>query len=95
MREPRPRRLHDGDLLRAGLLPGHEAPLEPRERFNVFIGDNGQGKTNLLEAIFVVATLRSFRTSKLADLVAFVASPRGRHISGQALSVCGDTNMLG
>jgi len=45
--------------------------LEPRERFNVFIGDNGQGKTNLLEAIFVVATLRSFRTSKLADLVAF------------------------
>jgi DNA replication and repair protein RecF len=45
--------------------------LEPRERFNVFVGDNGQGKTNLLEAIFVVATLRSFRTSKLADLVAF------------------------
>jgi DNA replication and repair protein RecF len=45
--------------------------LEPRERFNVFVGDNGQGKTNLLEAIFVVATLRSFRTSKLTDLVAF------------------------
>jgi len=45
--------------------------LEPRERFNVFIGDNGQGKTNLLEAIFVVAALRSFRTSRLADLVAF------------------------
>ena len=45
--------------------------LEPRERFNVFVGDNGQGKTNLLEAIFVVATLRSFRTSKLAELVAF------------------------
>jgi DNA replication and repair protein RecF len=45
--------------------------LEPRERFNVFVGDNGQGKTNLLEAIFVVATLRSFRTSKLADMIAF------------------------
>jgi DNA replication and repair protein RecF len=43
--------------------------LEPRERFNVFAGDNGQGKTNLLEAIFVVAALRSFRTSlpPLAD----------------------------
>jgi len=37
----------------------------------VFSGDNGQGKTNLLEAIFVVATLRSFRTAKLADLIAF------------------------
>ena len=31
---------------------------------------------------------------ELADLVAFVASPRGRMISGQSLSVCGDTNML-
>jgi DNA replication and repair protein RecF len=45
--------------------------LEPRERFNVFSGDNGQGKTNLLEAIFVVAALRSFRTARLADLLAF------------------------
>ena len=45
--------------------------LEPRARFNVFIGENGQGKTNLLEAIFAVATLRSFRTSKLAELIAF------------------------
>ena len=32
--------------------------LEPRERVNVFVGHNGQGKTNLLEAIYVVATLR-------------------------------------
>lgn len=50
-------------------------PLElvPRERFNVFVGDNGQGKTNLLETIYVVASLRSFRTAKLADLVAFGA----------------------
>jgi DNA replication and repair protein RecF len=47
--------------------------LEPRARFNVFVGDNGQGKTNLLEAIYVVATLRSFRTSKPADLIAFGA----------------------
>jgi DNA replication and repair protein RecF len=45
--------------------------LSPRERFNVFVGDNGQGKTNLLEAIYVISTLRSFRTSKLNDLIAF------------------------
>jgi DNA replication and repair protein RecF len=37
----------------------------------VFSGDNGQGKTNLLEAIFVIATLRSFRTARLSDLIAF------------------------
>jgi DNA replication and repair protein RecF len=47
--------------------------LAPRERFNVFVGDNGQGKTNLLEAIYAVAALRSFRTSRLADLIAFGA----------------------
>jgi DNA replication and repair protein RecF len=47
--------------------------LAPRERFNVFSGDNGQGKTNLLEAIFVIATLRSFRTARLSDLIAFGA----------------------
>jgi DNA replication and repair protein RecF len=47
--------------------------LTPRERFNVFVGDNGQGKTNLLEAIYAVSALRSFRTSKLADLIAFGA----------------------
>jgi DNA replication and repair protein RecF len=38
-------------------------------RFNVVAGDNGQGKTNLLEAVYVVATSRSFRTSKLSELV--------------------------
>lgn len=32
---------------------------------------------------------------QLADLVVFAASPRARTISGQSLSVCGDTNMLG
>lgn len=47
--------------------------LEPSARFNVFSGDNGQGKTNLLEAVFVVATVRSFRTSQLTDLIAFGA----------------------
>lgn len=34
----------------------------------VFTGRNGQGKTNLLEAIFFLSVLRSFRTSKTGDL---------------------------
>ena len=32
---------------------------------------------------------------QLADMVVFTASPRAKTISGQAISVCGDTNMLG
>jgi DNA replication and repair protein RecF len=43
--------------------------LELGGRFNVLSGDNGQGKTNLLEAVYVLATSRSFRTGKLVDLV--------------------------
>ncbi len=35
---------------------------------NIFIGSNGQGKTNLLESIFFISMLRSFRTSKIKDL---------------------------
>ncbi len=50
-----------------------DVQLAPRDRFNVFVGNNGQGKTNLLEAIYAVATLRSFRTTKLSDLLAFGA----------------------
>lgn len=35
----------------------------------VFCGPNGQGKTNYLEAIGVLGTLRSFRTARSAELV--------------------------
>ena len=44
--------------------------IEPGPRFNVLSGDNGQGKTNLLEAIYAVCSLRSFRASRLRDLIA-------------------------
>ena len=38
-------------------------------RANVFLGDNGQGKTNLLEAIYFLATTRSFRTPRVVNLL--------------------------
>jgi NAD(P)-dependent dehydrogenase (short-subunit alcohol dehydrogenase family) len=48
------------------------------------------------KVMFSYTSLKEYVTpQQLADLVAFVASPRGKMISGQALSVCGDTNMLG
>mgnify|MGYP002628852540 CR=1 FL=1 len=45
--------------------------LLPHVRFNIVEGDNGQGKTNLLEAIYLLAGLRSFRTTRLAECVRF------------------------
>jgi DNA replication and repair protein RecF len=37
--------------------------------FNVFVGENAQGKSNLLEAIYLLATSKSMRGSKDDDLV--------------------------
>jgi DNA replication and repair protein RecF len=47
--------------------------LEPHPRFNVLSGDNGQGKTNVLEAIYLLGTLRSFRAGKTEEMVRFGA----------------------
>jgi len=47
--------------------------IEPHPRFNVLHGDNGQGKTNLLEAIYLVGTLRSFRAARTEEMVRFGA----------------------
>jgi len=45
------------------------AQLDTNARFVVLHGDNAQGKTNLLEAAWTLATLRSFRESRLKRLV--------------------------
>jgi DNA replication and repair protein RecF len=52
--------------------------LTPSPRVTVLFGQNGQGKTNVLEAIYYVATLRSFRTSRPADLIRNGAGADGR-----------------
>lgn len=38
---------------------------------NILVGENGQGKTNWLEAIGVLASTRSFRTARLQDALNF------------------------
>ena len=42
--------------------------LEFADGINVFLGANGQGKSNLLEAIYFLSILRSFRCSKVKNL---------------------------
>lgn len=38
---------------------------EPGERHNLLLGPNGAGKTSVLEALYTLATTRSFRTARL------------------------------
>ncbi len=45
--------------------------LEPEDGTTVLYGKNAQGKTNLLEAVYVGATSKSPRTSKDRDLIRF------------------------
>lgn len=50
--------------------------LEPAEtafhpNANLVVGRNGQGKTNLLEAIYFLATTKSFRTAKVSSVFRF------------------------
>ena len=46
---------------------------DPAPGLNIFIGDNAQGKTNLLEAIFMLAAGNSFRNATDANLVNYEA----------------------
>lgn len=45
--------------------------IEPHGGINVILGENAQGKTNLLEAIYVVANGRSFRGARDGELVTY------------------------
>jgi DNA replication and repair protein RecF len=47
---------------------------DPRAALNVLYGQNAQGKTNLIEALYFAGTFRSFRTTQPADLIARGAS---------------------
>jgi DNA replication and repair protein RecF len=38
---------------------------------NIIFGENGQGKTNWLEAIYLLATTKSFKTAKLTETINF------------------------
>ena len=61
--------------------------LDPLASLNVLYGQNAQGKTNLIEALYFAATFRSFRTTQLADLI-------GRDASEARLTVAVETRDL-
>ena len=39
--------------------------------FNLIYGKNGQGKTSLIEAVYFLATGKSFRTKKVKDITSY------------------------
>ena len=45
--------------------------IKLNENINVFFGDNAQGKTNIIESIFLCSIGKSFRTNKEKELIKF------------------------
>ena len=48
-----------------------EQEIELYDKINIFYGDNAQGKTNILEAIYICALGKSFRTKREKELIKF------------------------
>lgn len=48
-----------------------EVDIDLNEDLNIFIGDNGQGKTNLLESIYLCSIGRTFRLNSENELINF------------------------
>jgi len=62
--------------------------IEWGPRLNIIYGNNGQGKTNWLEAIYLLARSKSFRTQRLQEAIRFgeqIAVVRGTVTAGQDL----------
>ena len=62
--------------------------IEWGPRLNIIYGNNGQGKTNWLEAIYLLARSKSFRTQRLQEAIRFneeIAVVRGIVTTGQDL----------
>lgn len=73
----------------------HEIVIKPYHRFNIISGHNGAGKTNLLESIYFLGALRSFRTTFRSELIgpfSEYATVNGV-FEGSVASVCCDINI--
>jgi NAD(P)-dependent dehydrogenase (short-subunit alcohol dehydrogenase family) len=77
------------------LLPGIVAGDRQKRVLDAKAKARGVSYEEMEKIAFSFTSIKEYVTpQQLADMVVFVASPRGKTISGQSLSVCGDTNML-
>lgn len=77
------------------LLPGIVAGERQQRVLNAKAQARGVSFEEIERNAFAATSIKQYVTAEqLADYVVFLASPRAATVSGQALSVCGDTNML-
>jgi NAD(P)-dependent dehydrogenase (short-subunit alcohol dehydrogenase family) len=78
------------------ILPGLVAGDRQRRVLAAKAQQRGISFSEMESIAFSFTSLKEYVTpEQIADQIVFMCSPRGRTISGQAISICGDTQMLG
>lgn len=78
------------------VLPGLVAGDRQRRVLESKAQQRGISFTQMEQTAFSYTSIKEYVTpQQLADQIIFMCSPKGRTISGQAISICGDTQMLG
>ena len=76
-------------------MPGLVAGDRQRRVLEAKAQQKGVSFAEVEAQAFQYTSIKSYVPAQaIADQILFLASERGRHISGQSLSVCGDTRML-
>jgi DNA replication and repair protein RecF len=75
-----------------GLRNLRAVDLQPAPELTVVQGENGQGKSSLLEAVYLLATGRSFRTRRTREAVAWEAG-RPARIAGEISTRLGENRL--
>ena len=85
-----------GDGIRVNaILPGIVSGDRQRRVMEAKAQQQGRSVTDVEAEAFSYTSIKDYVTpEQVADQIVFLASPKGRTISGQAISICGDTKML-
>ena len=78
------------------ILPGLVAGDRQRRVLESKAQQRGISFAEMERTAFSYTSIKDYVTpQQIADQIVFMCSPKGRTISGQAISICGDTQMLG
>jgi NAD(P)-dependent dehydrogenase (short-subunit alcohol dehydrogenase family) len=78
------------------VLPGLVAGDRQRRVLEAKAQQRGISYAEMERTAFSFTSIKDYVTpEQIADQILFMCSPRGNTISGQAISICGDTQMLG
>jgi NAD(P)-dependent dehydrogenase (short-subunit alcohol dehydrogenase family) len=78
------------------ILPGLVSGDRQRRVLEAKAQQRGISYTEMERTAFSYTSIKDYVTpQQLADQILLMCSPRGKTISGQAISICGDTQMLG